>query len=108
MNIPNFCILAFPCNQFGRQEPGSNSQIQSFAQKYHAGFQLFAKVDVNGRNIHPVWKTLTDALPGKIKWNFEKFLVGRDGIPVKRYPSTISPLEIEADIRELVFQHIKI
>lgn len=100
-----FSVLAFPCNQFGMQEPGDRDAILAFARdKYGATFPLFEKVDVNGFNAHPVWRWLKQQqsdgflLGGEIKWNFAKFLVGRDGQVIKRYTPQVSPKEIEKDI----------
>jgi len=95
-------VLAFPCNQFGGQEPGSAEQIRAFADGYDASFPIFGKVDVNGFNEHPLFRWLksqkSEALGSDIKWNFAKFLVGRDGEVRGRYPPTTSPANIEADI----------
>ena len=97
-----FVVLAFPCNQFGGQEPGSPDEIASFTEKYGVTFPMFAKVDVNGINTHPLWKHLktekSELLTADIKWNFAKFLVGRDGQVVDRYPPTTSPQSIEEDV----------
>ncbi|GAB9467193.1 Glutathione peroxidase [Globisporangium polare] len=95
-------ILAFPCNQFGAQEPGTPDQILSFVQQnYHVTFPVFAKVNVNGADAHPVFKFLKQKLSGfitdDIKWNFSKFLVV-DGVPFKRYATTTSPFDMEQDI----------
>uniref|UniRef100_A0A4W6D7G2 Glutathione peroxidase 4 n=1 Tax=Lates calcarifer TaxID=8187 RepID=A0A4W6D7G2_LATCA len=84
-------ILAFPSNQFGNQEPGNESQIKQFAQSYNAQFDMFAKIDVNGPNAHPLWKWMKEQPNGKgflgnsIKWNFTKFLINREGQVMKRY-----------------------
>jgi glutathione peroxidase len=96
-------ILGFPCNQFGGQEPGENSEIEQVCQlNYGVSFPMFAKTDVNGPDSHEVFKYLTSALPGlmgkKIKWNFTKFLIGRDGRPIKRYAPTKTPEMLEKDI----------
>ena len=96
--------MAFPCNQFGAQEPGTPEQIQAVARdRYGATFPLFAKVDVNGERAHSVWKFLKGAdhgkLLGDIKWNFAKFLVDRDGFVRSRYMPQTAPSSIEADIR---------
>ncbi|OAN11035.1 glutathione peroxidase [Photobacterium jeanii] len=96
-------ILGFPCNQFGGQEPGENDSIEQACQiNYGVEFPMFAKVDVNGAESHPLFQFLTQKLPGtfgrKIKWNFTKFLIGRDGEPIKRYAPTKSPASMEADI----------
>ncbi len=97
-------ILAFPCNQFGAQEPGTAEDIQSFCDlTFHTSFPLFEKVDVNGSETHPLFKYLKEELPGilgskKIKWNFTKFLIDSEGNPVKRYAPTDKPLSISKDI----------
>lgn len=103
----DFEILAFPCNQFGGQEPGSNSQIKDFTKKYGVEFPVTEKVDVNGPNAHPFFKYLKEKGPKSFlgndaKWNFEKFLVDRDGNVVKRYLSTTSPMSIAKDIENLL------
>lgn len=101
-------ILGFPCNQFGQQEPGSETEIQTFCEtNFGVTFPLFEKVDVNGNNAHPLFKYLTKAVPGifgteNIKWNFTKFLVDRKGNVVKRYPSTTKPEDIAKDIEGLL------
>ncbi|KAG8656798.1 phospholipid hydroperoxide glutathione peroxidase 1, chloroplastic isoform X2 [Manihot esculenta] len=102
-----FEILAFPCNQFGGQEPGSNPEIKQFAcTRYKAEFPIFDKVDVNGPNTAPVYKFLKSSAGGflgdVIKWNFEKFLVNKNGKVVERYPPTTSPFQIERDIQKLL------
>jgi len=90
-----FEILAFPCNQFGEQEPGTNEEIKNFcSSKFDVSFKLFDKVDVNGSNKSPLYSILTDnELTGKsdIKWNFEKFLIDKDGNIVARYASKVEP-----------------
>lgn len=101
-------VLGFPCNQFGAQEPGSATEIQSFCQKrFGVSFPLFEKIDVNGANAHPLYQFLTKAAPGilgseAIKWNFTKFLVDGNGNVVKRYGSTTEPKDIERDIEALL------
>ncbi|XP_062228287.1 putative glutathione peroxidase 7, chloroplastic [Phragmites australis] len=102
-----FEILAFPCNQFGAQEPGSNPQIKQFAcTRFKAEFPIFDKVDVNGPNTAPIYKFLKSSAGGflgdLVKWNFEKFLVDKNGKVVERYPPTTSPFQIEKDIQKLV------
>ncbi|KAE8654539.1 Phospholipid hydroperoxide glutathione peroxidase [Hibiscus syriacus] len=102
-----FEILAFPCNQFGGQEPGPNDQIKKFAcTKFKAEFPIFDKVDVNGPNTAPVYQFLKSSAGGffgdLIKWNFEKFLVDKNGKVVERYPPTTSPFQIEKDIQKLL------
>lgn len=89
-------ILGFPCNQFGNQEPGSAEQIAHTCEiNYGVTFPIFAKVDVNGPAAHPLFQWLTGELPGwlgkSIKWNFTKFLIGRDGKPVKRFATITKP-----------------
>lgn len=97
-------VLAFPCNQFGAQEPGTAEDIQSFCDlTFHTSFPIFEKVDVNGAETHPLFNYLKDSLPGilgtkKIKWNFTKFLIDSEGNPVKRYAPTDKPLSIVKDI----------
>ena len=99
-----FEVLGFPCNQFGAQEPGSAEEIRSFCStKYDISFPLFAKVDVNGGEAHPLWRHLKEQKPGllgieAIKWNFTKFLVDREGRVIKRYAPTDEPSTIERDI----------
>ncbi|KAK5817494.1 Phospholipid hydroperoxide glutathione peroxidase 1, chloroplastic -like protein [Gossypium arboreum] len=102
-----FEILAFPCNQFGGQEPGSNPDIKKFAcTRFKAEFPIFDKVDVNGPNTAPVYQFLKSSAGGffsdLIKWNFEKFLVDKNGKVVERYPPTTSPFQIEKDIQKLL------
>ena len=97
-------VLGFPSNQFGAQDPGSNDEIASFCEtNYGVSFPMMGKVEVNGENAHPLWKWLTAEAPGilgtkGIKWNFTKFLVGRDGKVVKRYAPNDTPESIRADI----------
>ncbi|MCH1867887.1 glutathione peroxidase [Nocardioides sp. CFH 31398] len=102
-----FVVLGFPSNQFGGQEPGSDDEIGSFCQKnYGVSFPMFSKIDVNGPEAHPLYQWLKGEKGGvlgdKIKWNFTKFLVGKDGKVVKRYGSTTKPEKIAGDVeREL-------
>jgi len=97
-------VLGFPCNQFGAQEPGSQAQIADFCQRnYGVDFPLMAKVEVRGANAHPLFRWLSDAAPGllgsrAIKWNFTKFLVGRDGRVIRRYAPATRPAALAADI----------
>lgn len=98
-------ILGFPCNQFGGQEPGDKDQIAQTCQiNYGVSFPMFAKVDVNGANAHPLFKWLTAELPGwlgkSIKWNFTKFLIGRDGRPIKRFATITKPEKMAYFIRQ--------
>jgi glutathione peroxidase len=101
-----FAVLGFPCNQFGAQEPGTEAQIRDFCESsYAVSFPLFAKIDVNGSDAHPLYQFLKSSEPGllgteAIKWNFTKFLVGRDGKVIKRYAPATKPEAIEADIAE--------
>jgi len=103
-----FTVLAFPCNQFGRQEPGDEAEIQAFCRTtYDVDFPLFAKTDVNGEHAHPLYRFLKAARPGvlgteAIKWNFTKFLVDRSGHVVKRYAPTDAPAALESDIESLL------
>eukprot|EP00250_Pteridium_aquilinum_P019626 c24499_g2_i1 orf=328-825(-) len=99
-------ILAFPCNQFGGQEPGSNEEIQEFAcTRFKAEYPIFDKVDVNGSNASPLYKFLKSSKGGgifgdAIKWNFAKFLVNREGEVVERFAPTTAPSKIEKDIKK--------
>jgi glutathione peroxidase len=101
-------VLGFPCNQFGHQEPGDETEIRTFCStKYDVSFPLFAKVEVNGPNTHPVFKELKSAAPGilgsqAVKWNFTKFLVDRNGNVVKRYGSMDTPESIAKDVEALL------
>ena len=97
-------VLGFPCDQFGHQEPGSEAEIRNFCSlNYDVDFPLFAKVDVNGANAHPLWRWLKEEKSGllgidAIKWNFSKFLVGRDGEVIARYAPAATPASLAADI----------
>ena len=99
-----FTVLGFPCNQFGGQEPGTEAEIQQFCSlTYDVTFPLFAKVEVNGPGTHPLFQHLKHERPGllgteAIKWNFTKFLVGRDGTVLKRYAPADTPEQLAADI----------
>jgi len=101
-------VLGFPCNQFGAQEPGTEAEIAAFCREnFGPTFPMFAKINVNGPRAHPLYRYLTRAKPGilgtpGIKWNFTKFLVGRDGKPVARYAPQTKPEELEAPIRKLL------
>jgi glutathione peroxidase len=90
-----FSVVGFPCNQFGAQEPGSEPEIVQFCQtNYDVSFPMSAKLDVNGANRHPLYAFLTSpatGVAGDIAWNFEKFLIGRDGRVLKRYPPPTKP-----------------
>jgi len=91
----NFSVVGFPCNQFGAQEPGSESEIAQFCStKYQVTFPMSAKLDVNGSHRHPLYAFLTssdEGVAGDIAWNFEKFLIGRDGQVLRRYPPPTKP-----------------
>lgn len=99
-------VLGFPCDQFGHQEPGPEAEILEFCTStYQVGFPLFAKIDVNGADAHPLYRWLKDEKAGvlgtqAIKWNFTKFLVGRDGQVIKRYGSSTTPDELRGDIEK--------
>lgn len=101
-------ILGFPCNQFGAQEPGTSDQIQEFCQlNYGVKFPMFGKIDVKGSDAHPLFKFLTSEKPGilgieAIKWNFTKFLVDKNGNPVKRYAPNTEPKDIASDIEKIL------
>lgn len=101
-------VLGFPCNQFGAQEPGSADEIAQFcATRYDVSFPMYAKIDVNGNDAHPLYKYLKSHARGvlgteAIKWNFTKFLVDRDGRRIERYAPTTAPKDLAADIEALL------
>lgn len=101
-------ILGFPCNQFANQEPGSEKDIaEGCLLNYGVTFPMFSKVDVNGENAHPIYKYLKDQLKGgifgkKIKWNFAKFMIDKNGKPYKRFSPTTSPEKLRKDIEQLL------
>lgn len=103
-----FVVLGFPCNQFGHQEPGGADEIRAFCStRYDVTFPLFARIEVNGDDAHPLYKYLKHAAPGmlgseSIKWNFTKFLVGRDGNVVRRYASAVTPEKIVGDLSSVL------
>ena len=103
-----FAVLAFPCNQFGSQEPGSTEEIVEFCEmRFQTSFPLFEKIDVNGKNSHPLYKHLKSEVKGllgteRIKWNFTKFLINRDGKVVGRFGSQKKPADIESEIIALL------
>lgn len=106
-----FSVLGFPCNQFGEQEPGTSGEIAGFCSRnYGVTFPMFAKIDVNGEAAHPLYKFLKRAQPGvlglfgwnAIKWNFTKFLIGRDGQVVARFAPTAKPQSLTSKIEELL------
>jgi glutathione peroxidase len=99
-----FAVLGFPCDQFGHQEPGDEAAIREFCDlNYQVSFPLFAKIEVNGAGAHPLYRFLKSARPGllgseAIKWNFTKFLVGRDGAVLRRYAPADEPESLAADV----------
>jgi len=103
-----FAVLGFPCGQFANQEPGTDEEVaQACELNFGVNFPLFAKIDVNGKNAHPLFQLLAKEAPGilgskQIKWNFTKFLVDRDGRVVKRFAPTEEPAKIEEHIRKLL------
>jgi glutathione peroxidase len=103
-----FAILGFPCDQFGHQEPGDENEIKQFCSlNYEVSFPMFAKVEVNGDNAHPLYKHLKKEKPGVlgtegIKWNFTKFLIDKSGNVVRRYAPTDKPESIEKDVEALL------
>lgn len=103
-----FEVLAFPCDQFGHQEPGDEAEIKNFCSlTYDVSFPMFAKINVNGSDAHPLWKWLKDEKGGilgidAIKWNFTKFLVGRNGEVIKRYAPTDEPKSIAEDVEAVL------
>ena len=104
-----FEVLGFPCNQFGGQDPGSNEQIGTYCQKnYGVTFPMFSKVDVKGPEAHAIFRYLTNNSKGilgsGIKWNFTKFLIGKDGKVINRYAPTTKPEAIQADIEKALQQ----
>jgi len=100
-------VLAFPCNQFGNQEPGTNAEIKAFAAKQGATFDMFAKVEVNGGGAEPVWRFLKEEQGGlfgsAIKWNFTKFVVDQSGKPTARLGPLDDPIpKVQAEIEKLL------
>ncbi len=105
-SVRGFDVLGFPCDQFGHQEPGDEAEIKNFcALVYGVTFPMFAKIEVNGDNAHPLYRLLKKSAPGllgtqAIKWNFTKFLVGRDGRVLRRYAPNDKPEDIAGDIEK--------
>lgn len=103
-----FVVLGFPCNQFAGQEPGTSEEIAEFCEvNYGVTFPIFERLDVNGEGAHPLYKWLKEAAPGllgseAIKWNFTKFLIGRDGKVVERFAPATEPADIAGDIEKLL------
>ncbi|MEJ0051409.1 MAG: glutathione peroxidase [Methylovirgula sp.] len=108
LHTRGFEILGFPCNQFGGQEPGNEQDIGQFCTlNYGVTFPMFAKIDVNGSDAHPLYKFLKEAKKGiagtaAIKWNFTKFLVDREGNVVERFAPNVKPAEIEPEVTRLL------
>jgi glutathione peroxidase len=106
--LSGFAVLGFPCDQFGHQEPGNEAEIQRFCStKYSVSFPMFAKINVNGPNTHPLYEFLKSEKSGilgteAIKWNFTKFLIDREGEVVKRYAPTTTPDRIAVDVEPLL------
>lgn len=101
-------ILGFPCNQFMNQEPGTDEEIETFCERnYGVNFPMFAKINVNGKDAHPLFSYLTEELPGMlgsegVKWNFTKFLIDRNGMPVKRFSPNTDPEDLEEPVKQLL------
>lgn len=100
-------VIGFPCNQFAHQDPGSDSEIESFCQiNYGVTFQIMQKIDVNGENAHPIFKYLKGHVTGepetRIRWNFTKFLISRSGDTIKRYDSKVTPEALVAEIENML------
>ncbi|PFL18920.1 glutathione peroxidase [Bacillus cereus] len=101
-------ILGFPCNQFGGQEPGTEADITSFCElNYGVNFPMFAKVDVKGDKAHPLYTYMTEEAPGllgmkAVKWNFTKFLIGKDGKVVGRFAPHTKPVDLEVEIEKVL------
>jgi glutathione peroxidase len=99
-------VVGFPSNEFGGQDPGSNGDIAGFCElNYGVSFPMMGKVEVNGAKAHPLWKWMKSSAPGllgseAVKWNFTKFLIGKDGQVIKRYAPTDTPESMKADIRK--------
>lgn len=105
-------VLAFPCNQFGKQEPLSDEEIKQFAtNKYKVTFDMFSKINVNGDDAHPLYKFMKVKQGGwfgsGIKWNFSKFLVNREGVPINRYAPMTKPNSIKKDIEKCLAEPAK-
>ena len=104
-------VLGFPCNQFGAQDAGSNAEISTFCQvNYGVSFPMMSKIDVNGSAAHPLYQWLSSEAPGllgskAIKWNFTKFLIGRNGQVIKRYAPLSKPAELAKDIEAVLAEH---
>lgn len=102
-----FMVLGFPCNQFGKQEPGDEKSIaEGCVRNYGVSFPMFSKIDVNGKDAHPLFKYLKNEKGGilgsRIKWNFTKFLIDRTGKPVERFAPVTKPEKLEKDVEKLL------
>ncbi len=102
-----FCVLAFPANNFGKQEPGTDAEIKTFCNtRYHTTFDIFSKISVKGEDQHPLYKYLTkdSPFPGDVKWNFQKYLVDRSGKIAARFMSPVDPMsaEVRQKVEELL------
>ncbi|MFH0736420.1 MAG: glutathione peroxidase [bacterium] len=102
-----FTVLGFPCNQFNNQDPGTDEEIKSFCSlNYGVTFPMFSKIEVNGKNTHPLYKFLKSKAPGillkSIKWNFTKFLINRQGNVIKRFGPTTNPADLENFIEKVL------
>ena len=100
-------VIAFPCNQFLKQESGSNDEIQTFCERFSVSFPVMGKIDVNGDQADPLWQWLAASAPGflgsrAIKWNFTKFLIARDGRSIKRFAPKTPPLQLVSEIEALL------
>ena len=100
-------ILAFPCNQFGYQEPGTNEDIKNFVSKYGVEFDMFEKINVNGSDSHPLFNYLKEKQPGTmfnfIKWNFTKFVINKEGQPVARFSPGDNPIPAVSDLCKTLY-----
>lgn len=100
-------VIGFPCNQFAHQDPGSDSEIEGFCRlNYGVTFQIMKKIDVNGKDAHPIFKYLRSQTKGllgdKVKWNFTKFLISKDGKTIKRFAPTVEPAKMESEIEAML------
>ena len=107
-NASGFNVLGFPCNQFGSQEPGADEEIQEFCSvNFGVSFPIFSKIEVKGKSAHPIFQFLTSKCPGlmgseSIKWNFTKFLINKNGLPIKRFAPNTKPEKIASHIEGLL------
>ncbi|CAG2178435.1 unnamed protein product [Oppiella nova] len=102
-----FRIIAFPSNEFKKQEPGCNAEIKEFAKKYDVKFDMMTKIKVNGDDAHPLYKWLKNKQGlDDIEWNFAKFLIDQNGVPIKRYDPRVAPKDIESDVKSLLYNEL--